>query len=48
MSSYQTAEKQNFLRVEIIEQNYNPDEFTEWMEKQKVDGKKILTIIITK
>lgn len=36
----ETQQKQNFLRVEIIEQNYDPDEFTEWMDKQKQDGNK--------
>lgn len=31
--------KQNYLRKEIIEQNYDPEEFSEWMETQKNNGK---------
>jgi hypothetical protein len=31
--------KQNFLRTEIIEKNYDPDVFSDWMEKQRADGK---------
>ena len=31
--------KQNYLRKEIIEHNYCPEEFSEWMERQKADGK---------
>lgn len=30
--------KQNFLRTEIIEKNYDPDVFSDWMEKQREDG----------
>jgi len=32
--------KQKYLREEIIEKNYDPDDFTDWMEKQKTNGKK--------
>lgn len=35
-----TKEKQNYLRFEILEQNYDADEFSEWMETLKKDGKK--------
>jgi hypothetical protein len=30
--------KQNFLRKEIIELNYDAETFSEWMEKQRPDG----------
>lgn len=41
LPNLQTSEKQTYLRLEIIEQNYDPNEFTEWMESQKEDGESI-------
>jgi hypothetical protein len=30
---FEKIKKQNYLRKEIIELNYDPEEFSEWMEK---------------
>jgi hypothetical protein len=36
--------KQQYLCEEIIEQNYDPDEFTEWMDTQRENGKTPLNL----
>ena len=32
-------EKQQYLRKEILDQNYDEDEFTEWIATQKDNGR---------
>lgn len=42
--SEEVLQKQTYLRQEIIEKGYDPDEFIEWLESHKAKGCEIIDL----